>query len=186
MKRTGLLVVIGVLVLVVILVAVSYNGIVKLDESVDNAYADIDSHLKRRADLIPNLVNTVKGFNIQEQEIIDSVTSARAKLAGASGEQEVLEAGAEMESALSRLLVVVEQYPDIKSDQMYISLMDELAGTENRLSIAREDYNAAVRTYNSRIRSFPSSILAGMFGFEQRAYFEIDEADRQVPEVNFE
>lgn len=189
MKRTGWIVIGAVLLVVVILFATlmgSYNSLVKLDEEVQKAYADIETYLKRRADLIPNLVNTVKGFDIQEQAVIDSVTEARAKMSGASGEEEMLAAGQEMETALSRLLVVVENYPEIKSDKMYIGLMDELAGTENRLSVARSDYNEAVSKYNGKIRRFPSNILAGMFNFEAKEYFEASEADREVPQVNFE
>lgn len=188
MKRTGIIIIGAILLVIAVLVvtlAGSYNSLVKMSEQVELAYSNIDSQLARRADLIPNIVNTVKGFNIQEQSIIDSVTEARAKLSGATKPEDVLAAGSEMESALSRLLVVVENYPEIKSNEMYISLMDELAGTENRLNIARQDYNTAVADYNKKIKAFPTSMMAGMFGFAPKEYFQISDEQREVPQVDF-
>ena len=144
-KSTGLIVIIAIIAIIVISFAGSYNGMVSKAEEVDNKFATIDAQLQRRADLIPNLVNTVKGYAAQEKEIIASVTEARAKLAGASTVEEKANADEELTSALNRLLVVVENYPELKSSQNFIQLSDELAGTENRIATARRDYNEAVK-----------------------------------------
>lgn len=163
----------------------SYNGLVAQQEQVNGKWSQIENMLQRRADLIPNLVNTVKGFAAQEKSVIDSVTSARAKLAGAQGPAAKGAANSELSSALSRLLVVVENYPQLKSDRTFIGLMDELSGTENRIAVARRDYNGAVQVYNTSIRTFPKSILAGVFGFGPKEYFRAEEGAKQVPQVKF-
>lgn len=182
-------IILAVIAAIVILIAVgvmsTYNGMVGMQESVDSAMSTIDVQLKRRTDLVPNLVNTVKGFAAHETEVIDSVTQARAQLAGAQTVEEKAQADTALNSALSRLLVVVENYPDLKSNENFQQLSDELAGTENRIAVARQDYNSAVKAYNAKIRSFPANIFAGMFGFEQAQYFEGSEADQQAPEVDF-
>ena len=170
-KSTGLIVIIAIIAIIVISFAGSYNGMVSKAEEVDNKFATIDAQLQRRADLIPNLVNTVKGYAAQEKEIIASVTEARAKLAGASTVEEKANADEELTSALNRLLVVVENYPELKSSQNFIQLSDELAGTENRIATARRDYNEAVKEYNLKIKRFPTNLMAGMFRFESKAYF---------------
>ncbi|HOV70314.1 MAG TPA: LemA family protein [Clostridia bacterium] len=181
------LIVIGAVILIMILSAVgSYNSLVNLDTEIDNAQADIGTQLQRRLDLIPNLVNTVKGYAAHEQEAIDKVTEARAKLAGAKSMTEQANANSELESALSRLLVVVENYPDLKANTQFTALMDELAGTENRISIAREDYNKAVKDYNAKIRRFPSNIIANLFGFEKRDFFTPSSEATNPPVVEFE
>ena len=156
-----------------------------MEEEVDSAFANIDTNLQRRADLIPNLVNTVKGFASQETEIMNSVTEARAKLAGASTVEDKANADNELTSALNRLMVVVENYPDLKSSQNFIQLSDELAGTENRIAVARRDYNQKVQEYNAQRKKFPTNILAGMFQFEEKPYFEASDSASEVPNVEF-
>lgn len=187
MKKSsiGILVVIAIIIIIAMLIS-SYNGIVSKAEEVDNKFATIDTQLQRRADLIPNLVNTVKGYAKQEQEIINSVTEARAKLAGATTVTDKAKADDELTSALNRLMVVVENYPDLKSSQNFIQLSDELAGTENRIATARRDYNEAVKSYNLKIKKFPTNLIAGMFGYSQKDYFEASEQSKEVPNVNFD
>ncbi len=184
----------GLMVLAIILVVViafgstiasSYNGLVRLDEETNAKWAQIENQLQRRADLIPNLVNTVKGFAAQEQNVLLGVTEARSKLETARTPREYAEADAQLTTALSRLNVVVEAYPDIKSNENFIRLQDELAGTENRIAVARMDYNEAAKLFNSRVRRFPTNIVAGMFGFGQKEYFEVSDQAKEVPKVNF-
>ena len=163
----------------------STKGSAKAEE-VDNKFAAVDTQLQRRADLIPNLVNTVKGYAKQEQDVINSVTEARAKLAGATTVSDKAKADEELTSALNRLMVVVENYPDLKSSQNFIQLSDELSGTENRIATARRDYNEAVKEYNLKIKRFPTNLMAGMFGYSQRDYFEASEQSKEVPNVNFD
>jgi len=180
-----ILVIAAILIFIIFGIVGIYNGLVRKAENVDKVFADVDIALERRANLIPNLVNTVKGFAAHETEVIDSVTNARAKLAGAGTVSEKAAADAELSGALSRLLVVVENYPDLKSSANFIQLMDELAGTENRIAVARRDYNDAVRSYNTDIKTMPNSMFAGMFGFVAKPYFEAKEGADIVPEVLF-
>ena len=184
-KTLILVIVLAVVLIAVIAVITTYNGMVSAKESVDTAFSTIDTQLQRRADLIPNLVSTVKGYAAHEQAAIDSVTEARAQLAGAQTVGEKGAANTELTNALSRLLVVVENYPNLKANENFIALQDELAGTENRIAVARKDYNDVVRSYNTRIKSFPTNIFAGMFGFSAAEYFEADATDKDVPEVTF-
>ena len=177
--------VILLLVLAMLLSGCGYNQIQSKDEAVKAGWSEVLNQYKRRADLVPNLVETVKGFAAQEKSVIDSVTNARAKLAGAQGPAARGAANAELSGALSRLLVVVENYPQLKSDKTFIGLMDELSGTENRIAVARRDYNQAVQSFNTRVKSFPTSIIAGMFGFSQKEYFRAEEGAKQVPAVKF-
>ncbi len=177
-----------VLALVILLVGSGvsqYNGMVTAQEKVQSRYADIDTQLQRRMDLIPNLVSTVKGYMEHEQAVIDSVTSSREKLMNAGTVAEKSKASEELTTALNNLLVVVENYPELKANENFIQLQDELAGTENRIATARRDYNDAVRAYNLRIKRFPGVIFAGMFGFDQAEYFEAAEGSSEVPEVKF-
>lgn len=178
-----------VLILVVVILAGWFiktrNTIITMDESVNSAWSEVENQLQRRSDLIPNLVETVKGFAGQEQEVFGAIADARARLAGAGTVEETAESYTELNSALSRLLVVVENYPDLKSNQNFIRLQDELAGTENRIAVARKRYNDSVRAFNTRIRVFPGSIVANSAGFDEREYFEVSEEAMTVPKVEF-
>ena len=174
-----------ILVILVLYVIITYNKFVTLKKQMNNSYSVIDVYLKKRFDLIPNLVNTVKGYTNQEQAVIDSVTDARAKLAGANSVGEKANADQELSTALSNLLVVVENYPDLKSSQNFINLSDELAGTENRIATARKDYNDAVKEYNTKIKRFPTNIVSGMFGYGEKEYFQASEGIEEVPTVDF-
>ena len=187
--KTGLIIV-GIIILLVLIpygyVKGTYNSLVTMDESVKAAWAQVENQLQRRYDLIPNLVETVKGFAAQEKDVFIKVTEARSKVAGAGTIGEKIDANNQLSSALSRLLVVVERYPDLKSNTNFIRLQDELAGTENRIAVERRRFNEAVRTYNTKIRSFPTNILAGMFGFEKSAFFEVPEEAQAAPKVKFD
>jgi LemA protein len=178
----GIVVVIGICLL---LVVPKYNSLVNGEEAVDSKWAQVENQLQRRFDLIPNLVETVKGFAAQEKEILTEIADARTKYGAASNVEESAEAEAELSGALSRLLVIVENYPDLKSDANFRQLMDELAGTENRLAVAREDYNNQVQSFNSNVRKFPGNVIASVFGFEKREYFESDDRATEVPTVDF-
>ncbi|MFQ5352819.1 MAG: LemA family protein [Candidatus Binatia bacterium] len=162
-----------------------YNRLVTQEEAVEAAWGEVDNQLQRRNDLVPNLVNTVKGFAAQEKEIFIKVTEARSRVASASTPSESIAASNQLSSALSRLLVTVERYPDLKSDQNFMRLQDELAGTENRLAVARMRYNEAVRTYNTTTRRFPTNMIARMFDMEARPYFEVPDQAKAVPQVKF-
>ena len=176
MKKKG--VIIGVIIAVIVIIAVSiigsYNGLISLEESANTAYADIQVQLQRRMDLVPNLVNTVKGYAAHETEVFTAVSDARAKLAGAGTVEEASEANEEL------------SYPELKSNENFLSLQDELAGTENRIGVARKDYNDAVQKYNVKIRSFPTNIFANMLGFEKKQQFGADSAAQSAPSVSFD
>jgi LemA protein len=162
-----------------------YNGMVVSNEAIDAAWAQVGNVLQRRADLIPNLVETVKGFAAHEQEIFTQVAEARGRLAGAASPREAAAADAGLTSALGRLLAIAENYPNLKANENFIRLQDELAGSENRIAVERRRYNETVRTFNTSIKRFPSNLLAGMFGFGEREYFEAEESAGQVPAVRF-
>ena len=179
-------VIVGVVVLLVVMFSSTYNSLVSKEEEVEGKLADISVQLERRADLIPNLVSTVKGYMSHEQSVIDSVTEARQNLMSADDVEDQAEANQELTNALNNLFVVVENYPDLKANTNFIQLQDELAGTENRIAVARKDYNEAVKDYNKTIKSFPENILASMFDFEEKEYFEAKEISNEVPEVSFE
>lgn len=184
------------LILVAIIVAVvgilfafsfgSYNSLVSMDESVNQQWANVESKLQRRFDLIPNLVESVKGAMAQEKEVFTAIADARAKMAGAKTMDEKVEASNQLEGALGRLLVVTENYPELKSNQNVTALMDELAGTENRISVERDRYNEVVSKYNASIRRFPKNIFAGMFDFKERPYFKATEGAENAPKVKFD
>lgn len=180
---------IGIVIAVVILVvpfASSYNGLVSAESEVDAQWAKVESKLQRRYDLIPNLVNSVKGSMTQEKEVFGKIADARSKLSNASTTDDKVQANNELDSAVSRLLVVVENYPDLKSDKNVQALMDELAGTENRISTERDRYNDTVKTYNNKVKRFPGSIVAKMSGFDSKTYFKAVEGAQNAPSVNFD
>jgi len=165
------------------------NNLVTLEEEVNLQLSNVGTTLQRRSDLIPNLVETVKGYAKHEEQVFTEIADARSKLAGSisSGDIEAMnEANNALDSALSRLLVITENYPTLVASQQFISLQDELAGTENRITVARQYYNEAVNTYNKSIKKFPASIIAGMSGFEAADYFEVDEGAKDAPKVSFD
>jgi LemA protein len=185
-----LLVVLGIVLLVGVIFGGKYvsvrNDLATQDEAIKASWAQVDVALQRRADLIPNLVSTVKGFAAQEKSVIDSVTSARAQLGGARTPQEKIAANNQLDGALSRLLVVVENYPNLKSNENFMRLQDELAGTENRIAVERRKYNEVVQRYNTQIVLFPNNLIASMAGFQRNpAYFTVDPGSRAAPKVAF-
>jgi len=187
--KRNLLIAVAVIVVILLMfysgIKGTYNSFVTLDEGVKASWAQVENQLQRRFDLIPNLVETVKGFARQEKEVFIGVTEARAKVAGAKNIPDKIAANNQLTGALSRLLVTVERYPDIKSNQNFLRLQDELAGTENRIAVERRRYNETVRMYNVRIRTFPANIMAGMFGFAKADFFDVPESAQAVPEVKF-
>jgi LemA protein len=193
MKKStiGLIVVIGAIAIWLIS---SYNGMVKMDEEVSSAWSNVENQYQRRADLIPNLVNVVKGYASHEKETFEAVVSARSKATQVTVDpenltpeklQEYQKAQGELGATLGRLLAITESYPELKANENFKELQAQLEGTENRISVERRNFNEIARKYNSSIRSFPRSIIAGMFGFEKRPYFEAEEVANKAPEVNF-
>jgi LemA protein len=184
------LVVIVVLVLIALIAFGQYVGVrntlVTKNEAVKAAWSQVDIVLQRRADLIPNLVETVKGYAKQEQAVIKEVTDARAALGGARSPQEKIQANGQLDGALSRLLVVVENYPNLKSNENFMRLQDELAGSENRIAVERRKYNETLQQYNTDIELFPKNIAASIFGFQRDdAYFKAEPGKRDAPKVAF-
>ena len=182
--------IIGIVVAIIVVIGISlgsgYNKMVKENEDVESAAAQIDVQLKRRTDLIPNLVNTVKGYMTHEQKVIDSITTARENLVNASTVEDKASASEQLTKALNNLYVIVENYPDLKSNTNFINLQDELAGTENRIAVARKDYNDAVKEYNNLVKTFPNNLTASLFNFKEKSYFEVNNSDKEVPNVSFE
>jgi LemA protein len=162
-----------------------YNTMVSMKEAVTAAWSQVENQLQRRNDLIPNLVETTKGYAAHEKEIFESVANARAKLIGAGSRDDKINAANDVSSALSRLLVLAERYPDLKADKQFARLSDELAGTENRIATERRRYNEVVQEYNTYIQKIPAVLLARTFGFQPEKYFEAPEAAKQVPQVKF-
>jgi LemA protein len=182
----GLIIVAVVLVVLVLMFIGIYNGLVRLRNAVRDAWSQIDVQLKRRHDLIPNLVETVKGYVKHERETLENVTKARAAAAGATDMAQRMQAEQGLTAALGRLFAVAESYPDLKANQNFIGLQEELASTENRISFARQHYNDMVMQFNNKIEMFPSSIIAGMFNFERAKFFEIESPEeRKTPQVKF-
>ena len=193
MKKStiGLIVVIGAIAIWLIS---SYNGMVKMEEEVSSAWSNVENQYQRRADLIPNLVNVVKGYASHEKETFEAVVSARSKATQITVDpenltpeklQEYQKAQGEVGATLGRLLAITESYPELKANENFKELQAQLEGTENRISVERRNFNEIARSYNSAIRAFPRSIIAGMFGFEKRPYFEAEEGANKAPEVKF-
>ena len=185
---------IGVVAVVVIFFYATYNGFVNKEEGLKTAWSNVETQYQRRADLIPNLVNTVKGYAAHESQTFEAVTEARAKATSINLSADDLTPGklaefqqaqALVRSALGRLIAVSESYPDLKANQNFLELQAQLEGTENRIAVARTRFNDATRQYNVTIRRFPANLIAGMFGFDQKAYFAAEEGAQTVPEVKF-
>jgi len=164
----------------------SYNGLITLSENVDNQWAKVETQYQRRMDLIPNLVSTVKGYAKQEEKIFTEVTALRSQWGNAKTTEQKVGVANQMEGALSRLMVIVENYPQLKSNENFLALQDELAGTENRVAVERSRYNDEVRNYNVMKKRFPTVILANLFGFGDKTYFEAAEGAQNAPAVSFE
>lgn len=178
-------VILGALVVIAIVIGTKYNALVAEREQVNGSWAQVQNVLQRRNDLIPNLVATVKGYAAHEKETFTQIAEARAKLAGARTPAEAANANAQLDNALSRLLVIAEAYPQLKANENFVRLQDELAGTENRIAVERQRYNDEVRDYNRTIKRFPTNVVARAFDFEHRDYFEAEVGAQKVPEVRF-
>ena len=194
MKKKSTIIVIAIVAVVAIWAVSAYNGLVNLDEGVANKWGDVETQYQRRADLIPNLINTVKGYAAHEQETLESVVAARSQATQIQVDPENLtpeklaefqKAQGEVTSALGKLLAITENYPDLKANQNFLELQAQLEGTENRINVARVNFNDATKRYNTAIRRFPKNILAGMFGFEKRSYFEAQDGAETAPQVQF-
>ncbi len=187
MKRSLMASVIVFIIILVSLFSVisSYNKLVTMDEQVTSSWKQVENLLQRRYDLIPNLVEVTKGYAKHEEEIFTQIANARARIQDGGSREDLINANNELSGALSRLLLVVENYPDLKANEQFIRLQDELAGTENRLAVSRQDYNRTVETYNKKIRRFPTSIIAKAFDFERHPYFEMDQNAKEAPKVKF-
>lgn len=177
----------GIIAILIIVSFISvYNGIVTKHETITAKWAQVENQLQRRNDLIPNLVNTVKGYAAHERGVFENVTNARSQWARATTIDEKVKAAGAMDAALARLLLVVENYPDLKASANFLALQDQIEGTENRIAVERMRYNEAVRDYNITVRMFPGNIIAGMFGYKPATeYFKAEEKARGVPEVKF-
>lgn len=193
MKKSTIIIIV-VAVVAIIWAVTSYNALVKMDEGVGTAWSNVENQYQRRADLIPNLVNTVKGYAAHEKETLDAVVSARTRATQMTVSADDLtpeklqayqKAQGEVGAALGRLLAITENYPDLKANQNFLELQVQLEGTENRISVERRNFNEAAKEYNTAIRTFPRNLLAGMFGFEKRPYFEAEEGASRAPEVQF-
>jgi LemA protein len=193
MKKSTIII-IAVIGVAVVWAIMGYNGMVKADEAVSTAWSNVENQYQRRADLIPNLVNTVKGYAAHEKETLDAVVAARTRATQLTVDadnltperlQEFQKAQGEVGAALGRLLAITEAYPDLKANQNFLELQAQLEGTENRISVERRNFNEAAKNYNTSIRTFPRNLLAGIFGFEKRPYFEAQEGADKAPEVKF-
>lgn len=182
---TGTYVILGILAVLAIWLVMMYNGLIKLKNRVEEAWSDISVQLKRRHDLIPNLVSTVKGYASHERELFEKVTEARAKAISAKDPKEQAEAENALSGTLKTLFAVAEAYPDLKANQNFLELQRELSDTENKIQASRRFYNGNVRDFNTKIQVFPNNIMAGMLGFKNYDFFETEESEKAVPEVKF-
>ena len=186
MMVVGIAVGIGALLLIVIVAVISiYNGLVRSRNETRNAWAQIDVQLKRRHDLVPNLVETVKGYAAHESKTLESVIAARNQAAGTVDIGDRIKAETALTGALSRLMVVSEQYPDLKANQNFLALQEELTSTENKIAFARQFYNDSVLGYNNKIETFPSNLVASNFGFKEAPHFQVGEKEKETPQVKF-
>ncbi|SFC21741.1 LemA family protein [Clostridium uliginosum] len=187
MKKSVKILIITILVVLLIFIPIvgSYNSLISLEQNVNTTQSNIDTQMQRRLDLIPNLVNTVKGYATQEKSIFTDIANARSKLSGATNVPEKADADNQLSNSLSRLLVIVESYPDLKSNQNFKDLSIQLEGTENRIAVARQDYNTSVTQYNTKRRSFPSNILASLFDFKEKPLYKASNGANEVPPVDF-
>ena len=189
-KKKKVFLIVGIVVVVLLILVKSlvssYNGLVVKEEEATNKFSDVSVQLERRADLIPNLVKTVKGYAKHEDKAIENVTKSREKLLKADGVEDKAKANEQLTKSINNLLMIVENYPKLTADKNFIQLQDELAGTENRIAIARKEYNASVKDYNRSVKSFPTKILASIFGFDEKEYFEASEESKEVPDVSFD
>ena len=182
----GTLIVLSIIAVIALFLISIYNSLVKLRNRVKNAWSQIDVQLKRRHDLIPNLIETVKGYMTHERDTLENITKARSQAVAAEGVGDKAKAEGELTSALGKFNLVVENYPDLKANQNFLSLQEELTSTENKISFSRQNYNDQVLFYNNKIQMFPSNIVAGMFQFNVEEFFEIeDEKEKEVPKVSF-
>ncbi len=179
------IILIALVVLVGLYLVVTYNGLISLRNRIENAWAQIDVQLKRRYDLIPNVVETVKGYASHERGVFESVTQARANAINAQGPAAQAQAENVVTGALKSLFAVAEAYPDLKANQNFAALQEELSGTEGKIAYARQFYNDTVQSYNTKIQTFPSNLVAGPFGFKEREYFEADDPSRGPVQVQF-
>ena len=193
-KNLGWIIPVAIVVVIVLWAIGGYNGMVKMDEQVQNSWANVETQYQRRADLIPNLVSTVKGYAKHEQQTLEDVVKARSEATQLKVDAENLtpeklaafqKAQSGVSSALGRLLAVAENYPDLKANQNFLELQSQLEGTENRITVARKDFNDTAKSYNQAIRQFPKNILAGLFGFEKKSYFEAEAGSEKAPKVEF-
>lgn len=194
MKKVTIIIIVAVVAIIAIWAVSGYNSLVGMDENVSNQWANVETQYQRRADLIPNLVNTVKGYAAHEKETLEGVIAARSQATQIKVDPtdltpeklaEYQKAQGQLATALGKLLAITENYPDLKANQNFLELQAQLEGTENRINVGRKNFNDAAKTYNTAIRRFPKNILAGMFGFDKRAYFEAAEGAEQAPQVQF-
>ena len=194
MKKVTIIILVAVVAIIAFWAISGYNSLVSMDENVSNQWANVETQYQRRADLIPNLVNTVKGYAAHEKETLEGVIAARSQATQIKVDPtdltpeklaEYQKAQGQLATALGKLLAITENYPDLKANQNFLELQAQLEGTENRINVARKNFNDAAKTYNTAIRRFPKNILAGMFGFDKRVYFEAAEGAEQAPQVQF-